>query len=108
NLGRASHTPRSRWLETYGRTHHPKRRDWNAQFRDGTDAIWKIIFGGRCGAYRAANRRERFESRGCRCASAGTRVASILRRWKYGTAGSVLGNLFASRVESTAVFLVDD
>jgi p-hydroxybenzoate 3-monooxygenase len=61
-----------------------------------------------CGAYRSSDWSERAEPRGCGCSGARSSIRRILCVGPSGSAGSLFQNLLAARLESAAVFMVDD
>src|SRR5579862_200258 len=95
-------------MEADGRADHAEGRDGNAQLCGGTDATREAVFSGRCGAYRAAYGREGVESCGRGCSRARAGAGRILQVGEPAPSRRVFGDLFAARVESAEILVVDD
>src|ERR1700741_830101 len=95
-------------MEADGRADHAEGRDGNAQLRGGADAMRENVFSWGCGAYCAAYGRERTEPGSRGCSSARPSAGRILQVGEPAPSRRVFGDLFAARVESAEIFVVDD
>src|ERR1700733_10543013 len=95
-------------LEADRRKDSAKRRHGNAQLRGRADAAREIVSRRRRRAHRAADGRERIESRRFRRARAGGWFCGVLQHGEKIAARELFSEMPAARVEGTALFVVDD
>ena len=98
----------SRRLQAQARTDRAEGNNADAQLRGRADAVRQFVSGRRRGAYRAADRGQGTQSRDRRRARARAGVQRILCERLTHRARGLLGDLSAPRVESAAIFVVDD